>query len=175
MPKKVGLDPSSLTGFPSYYRTDFTPLINFVMNLGAKREEARDVAQEAMQAAVRAWPEIEYPHAFTRKVAERVFLREVEKSRRIREAVLKDVDHHRTAGSPDVAAQQADGRFVLELLGLLAPEQCAIMAWTIDGYSPGEIAEMTGHKPATVRSQLRHARRRLGQELRNRKEASDGP
>lgn len=174
MPKKADLDPSTLTGFPSYYRTDFTPLINFVMNLGAKQEEARDVAQEAMQAAMRAWPEIEHPHAFTRKVATRVFLRDIQKRRRIREAVLKDADH-RTVASPDIAARQADDRFVLELLNLLAPEQRTVMAWTIDGYGPGEIAEMTGHKPATVRSHLRHARHRLGRELENRKEAGDGP
>ncbi|MEO3822756.1 sigma-70 family RNA polymerase sigma factor [Actinomadura sp. B10D3] len=174
MPKKVALDPSSLAGFPSYYRTDFTPLISFVMNLGAKPEEARDVAQEAMQAAMRSWSEIEYPHAFTRKVAERVYLREAQKHRRIREAVLSDV-HHRTVASPDIAVQQAGGRLVLELLTLLPSEQRAVMAWTIDGYSPSEIAEITGHRPATVRSHLRHARRRLHQEIKSREEASDGP
>ncbi|MFC6882210.1 MULTISPECIES: RNA polymerase sigma factor [Actinomadura] len=174
MPKKVDIAPSSLAGFPSYYRADFTPLIGFVMNLGAKPEEARDVAQEAMQAAMRRWPEIEYPRAFTRKAAERVYLRDVQKARRVREAVLNDVGR-RAATAPDVAVRQTGERFALELLTLLPSEQRAVMAWTIDGYSCAEIAEITGHKPATVRSHLRHARRRLQRELKARKEASDGP
>jgi DNA-binding CsgD family transcriptional regulator len=52
-------------------------------------------------------------------------------------------------------------RFVLRLLAGLPPRQREVMAWTIDGYDPEEIAQLTGKNPATVRSHLRHARTSL--------------
>jgi len=66
------------------------------------------------------------------------------------------------------------------LLTSLPTEQREIMAWTIDGYQPSEIAELTGRTAATVRSHLRHARRKLARAIaqRNyeptRKEDGDG-
>jgi DNA-directed RNA polymerase specialized sigma24 family protein len=41
------------------------------------------------------------------------------------------------------------------------------MALILDGYSPAEIAELVHENPANVRSNLRHARSRLRQELQN--------
>jgi DNA-directed RNA polymerase specialized sigma24 family protein len=66
------------------------------------------------------------------------------------------------------------------MLKTLPTEQREVMAWTIDGYAPTEVAEMTGQKPATVRSHLRHTRNSLKklhteQSQAARKEASDGP
>jgi RNA polymerase sigma-70 factor (ECF subfamily) len=39
------------------------------------------------------------------------------------------------------------------------------MAWYFDGYAPAEIARILGEDPLTVRSNLRHARRRLADAL----------
>jgi RNA polymerase sigma-70 factor (ECF subfamily) len=39
------------------------------------------------------------------------------------------------------------------------------MAWNIDGFEPQEIARQLGMSPATVRSNLRHARKKLATAL----------
>ena len=36
-----------------------------------------------------------------------------------------------------------------------------VMAWTLDGYAPQEIAKLLDISPNTVSANLRHARRRL--------------
>lgn len=37
------------------------------------------------------------------------------------------------------------------------PREREVMAWTIDGFEPVEIAALTGQLPVTARSHLRHA------------------
>jgi RNA polymerase sigma factor (sigma-70 family) len=161
--------------FTAYYRDDFKRLTYFVVRLGASVEEAQDVAQEAMKEAMRSWPEIDHPHAFVRKAATRIFLRDRQKIKRVHEAALRDGAHDMTA------TFDTDTEYILQMLNALPTEQREVMAWTLDGYTPTEIAEMTGQKAATVRSHLRHAREKLIKKLdqqhkkATRKEASDGP
>jgi DNA-directed RNA polymerase specialized sigma24 family protein len=66
---------------------------------------------------------------------------------------------------------------VLALLRALPPAQREVLALAADGFEPGEIAEITGQHTATVRSNLRHGRRRLIHLMTGaeRKEADDGP
>jgi RNA polymerase sigma-70 factor (ECF subfamily) len=59
------------------------------------------------------------------------------------------------------------------MLHALPVAQREVIALTMDGYGAVEIAEITGQKPATVRSNLRHARRNLVAML-EREEAKHG-
>ena len=52
-------------------------------------------------------------------------------------------------------------QYVLDVLRALPRAQREVMAWTVDGYEPAEIAELIGKNPATVRTNLRHARKAL--------------
>jgi hypothetical protein len=54
---------------------------------------------------------------------------------------------------------------VLKAIKRLPPAQRRVMAWYFDGYAPAEIAGILGEDAPTVRSNLRHARRRLAEAL----------
>jgi DNA-directed RNA polymerase specialized sigma24 family protein len=54
---------------------------------------------------------------------------------------------------------------VLRLVASLPVRQQQIMAWTLDGYSPSEIAEVLSMAPDAVRQTLRRARTVLAGQL----------
>jgi RNA polymerase sigma factor (sigma-70 family) len=56
-------------------------------------------------------------------------------------------------------------RFVLAALAGLPGKQRQVMAWSMDGFSPGEIAQVLGEEPAAVRQNLRRARQNLKRQL----------
>ncbi|GAA2490286.1 RNA polymerase sigma factor [Winogradskya humida] len=154
---------TDLTEFKSFYRQDYTRLIRFVIGLGAILEEAQDVAQEAMKAALIKWSEIQYPHAFVRKAARGIFLRgrSGDRARMRREFTARRIEA--AAAAPFSFDQETS--YVLDLVKSLPPAQREVMAWTIDGFEPAEIAAAIGKRPETVRTNLSHARRALQQKL----------
>ncbi|WP_167517421.1 RNA polymerase sigma factor [Micromonospora orduensis] len=164
-------------GFVEYYREDFTRLIRFLIRKGASLSEAEDVAQEAMKCALLKWPTIEHPPAWVRQTANSIFIRTRQKSRREREWWLHN-------GPQDDATEQIfdiEAQHFHRMVKELPTRQRDVMAWTAEGYTPTEIAGVTGQDPGTVRSHLRHARqaliRKLDQQRSDaaRREASDGP
>lgn len=50
---------------------------------------------------------------------------------------------------------------LIELLATLPGLQRTVLAWSLDGFTPAEIAQALRVDPATVRSNLRHVRERL--------------
>ena len=58
-----------------------------------------------------------------------------------------------------------EARTVLAALAALPPKQRQVMAWSIDGYSPAEIARKLGADPTAVRQNLTKARKNLKQLL----------
>jgi DNA-directed RNA polymerase specialized sigma24 family protein len=56
---------------------------------------------------------------------------------------------------------------VIAALRRLPPAQLTAMALTFDGYTPTEIAQTLHQDASTVRSNLRHARKRLRDEIEN--------
>jgi RNA polymerase sigma-70 factor (ECF subfamily) len=58
-----------------------------------------------------------------------------------------------------------EAQAVLAALADLPPKQRQVMAWSIDGFSPAEIASALGVDPAAVRQNLAKARKNLKQNL----------
>lgn len=54
---------------------------------------------------------------------------------------------------------------ILRLLAGLPPRQRQVLAWTLDGYTPAEIAEVLAITPEAVRASLMKARRALAEYL----------
>ncbi|GLY80066.1 RNA polymerase sigma factor [Actinoallomurus iriomotensis] len=161
--------------FDDYFRFDLPRLIRFTVRLGASLPEAEDVAQQAMLDVFRHWDDVTAPAAYTRTAATRIYLRGRKNAKREHEAVQRS-----WIQETKELAFDGDVQYVMNMLAGLPTDQREIMAWAIDGYGPSEIAELTGRTAATVRSQLRHARRKLAQTIaqRNheptRKEDGDG-
>jgi RNA polymerase sigma factor (sigma-70 family) len=145
----------------------------FLINAGASREEAEDAAQDAMMRAYRQWMNVEHPAAWVRVVGWRSFVGAAVQTRETEQAQKAGwVNVNREDQQLMLLGEQE--RAVLRLLGELPPIQRLVMAWHYDGFSPTEIAEILDKPPATIRSDLRHARSRLkGQLFNERRPAHD--
>lgn len=140
--------------FDAFFRAEFPALVAFLCKAGFEAETARDVAAEAMLHALEAWPFIENPRAWVRGVAGR----------------LLDADGDARVDWSPAGDPRDDGKLatlldqhaeLLDLLAALPGRQRIVLAWSLDGFTPGQIADALRIAPATVRSNLRHVRERL--------------
>jgi DNA-directed RNA polymerase specialized sigma24 family protein len=159
--------------FDDFYRSELPRLVVFVRNrMRATWEEAADVAQDALVAALVHWEEITNPRAWVRVTAERKFLRHQLRSRQGTELACRPGWGVSGGYAPPAAGEETE--MVLEMIRRLPPAQRRVMAWSFDGYAPAEIAGILGEDAVTVRSNLRHARRRLADALAAPEPASPG-
>jgi len=127
--------------------------------MGAGLADAEDAAQEAMILAWQNWASIREPAAWVRTTAIRVFFKQSRKKQN--QAVpLEEADAYPSANW-DLEIFAEEEQNVLRLLRALPPGQRTIAVLFYDGMSCEEIAEFTGKIPATIRSQLRYARKTL--------------
>lgn len=153
--------------FDTFFRSRYAQLVGFIMQLGARREDAEEAAQEAMVAAYSSWHRIANPTAWAWRVAYRKYLARVRQARLRELLVPSDRLQHR----PDPAQPLDDLLWrdrARRLLGRLAERQRRVVTLWLDGYRPEEIAGRLGVKPGTVRSLFRHARKRLAALLPDR-------
>ncbi|MGW3769970.1 sigma-70 family RNA polymerase sigma factor [Actinomadura verrucosospora] len=143
--------------FSEWFEEDFPRLVGFLMTLGAGRCAAEDAAQTACAEAYTHWEDIRRPRAWVRKVATRAFYRDQKAALSTAESIRRIAA--RTCG--DHAEQVAERDLVLAALRTLPPRQREVMAWTIDGFRPEQIALELRTTPETVRKSLQRARTRL--------------
>jgi RNA polymerase sigma factor (sigma-70 family) len=148
--------------FSACYARELSSLVWFVMNLGADAHRAADVAQSAFAEAFVVWDRIQHPTAWLRRVAGRLYYRYLV----TQETSVEDVpDRQGPLSAASVFELRDEARRVLAALADLPPKQRQVMAWTIDGFSPAEIARELDVDPATVRQSLAKARKNLKQQL----------
>ncbi|MEU4249284.1 sigma-70 family RNA polymerase sigma factor [Amycolatopsis sp. NPDC026612] len=140
--------------FDAFFRADFPSLVAFLCKAGFEVEPARDVAAEVMLHALEAWPTLEDPRAWVRRAAGRLL--DVPGEARADWTLAGDPrEDEQLAG----LVEQHAG--LIDLLASLPGKQRTVLAWSLDGFTPAQIAEALRIAPATVRSTLRHVRERL--------------
>jgi len=149
--------------FSAFYRAFVPTLIAFLVWQGARLPEAADVAQETMIQAYKHWATIEHRAAWARRVASRAWARRIAS---IGEDLVEQVPEHNplVLSTTDVTAWEQRHE-ALRLLECLPLRQRQVMAWTLDGYTPTEIAGELKITPEAVRSTLYKARRTLANHL----------
>lgn len=155
------LDGSELN-FSSCYKRELPSLIWFVMSLGADAHRAADVAQSAFAEALGSWDRIQHPTGWLRRVAGRIYYRSMVPQETPVEIVP---DQQSSLSAASEVELHDEARRVLAALADLPPKQRQVMAWSIDGFSPGEIARELDVDPAAVRQNLAKARKSLKQAL----------
>jgi RNA polymerase sigma factor (sigma-70 family) len=160
---------SSEHEFARFYRDHISRLAAYLIYQGAAAHLAADIAQDTMVSAFRRWPEIKSPRAYTWKVAYRAFIRHA----------LHDPEQ--PAGEvpepavllprPAEAETWLQEQHIIHVLQALPPRQRQVLALTIDGWTPAEIAELLALAPAAVRSNLKKARRNADKQRRAMGEA----
>lgn len=146
--------------FVTFYKQAAPRLVAFLRWQGASLPDAAECAQEALTEALPPrWATIEYPYAWCRRVASRIYARRVGR-------LEEPVEDAEAAGSPlltpgmDLEAFEQQ-HSVLRLLNRLPSRQRQVMAWTYDGATPSEIAAELQITPEAVRSNLKKARTAL--------------
>lgn len=143
--------------FAEFFRAEYPRLVYTVMRLGATKEEAEDVVCDVMARLFKRWPSIREPRPYTYR------------------SVVNEYRDKLRAAHPTVPLDQAEpglpgldcldlGRrehLVLRAVGRLPATQQLVMVLHYVGLSHAEIAEETGTPVETVRSNLRHGRKRL--------------
>jgi RNA polymerase sigma factor (sigma-70 family) len=144
--------------FASFFQERFGKTVIFLITLGASRADAEDATQEAMLAAWRQQDAIEHAVSWLRTVAVRAYWKQAGTDRK---PITLDDSMSGAVTEPDLSIFTEEQLQVLYVLRGLPPEQRTIVALRYDGATCEEIAEATGKAPATVRSNLRHARKTL--------------
>lgn len=162
--------PDSCDSFEQFYQAEYDNMVRYVTRLGGAAGDADDVVQEVMLQVLDHWDRLTNPRAWARRAVRHTLIRLETKWRRqgeIAEALGRShrVDTPQTTGETHRGAEKdsypGETAFVLRLLRRLSPAQREVMACCLDGYEPDEIASLIGKLPATVRSNLREARKTL--------------
>lgn len=154
--------------FSAFYRADIRALTGFLLHHGAVLPVAADIAQESMIQAHRYWSGLDSPRAWVRTVAARMLAR---RTAAIREDPVDEIPEPTSLlPRPDAYAEFEARYDVLAVLRSLPPRQRQILAWTLDGYTPADIAAQLGITPEAVRASLMKARRAAVQYLSIREE-----
>jgi len=127
--------------FAEVYRAEIAGLVRHVMFHGATAEEAWDAAQSAFCQAYPGWVEIRAPRAWLRTVAVRAFWRSAVRETPT-DAPADQADPGSAPGVSPVELGEQE-RLVLRALAGLPVKQRQVMAWTIDGYGPGDTVTAT--------------------------------
>ncbi|AWT41823.1 MULTISPECIES: RNA polymerase sigma factor [Streptomyces] len=154
--------------FSAFYRSVVRRLVGFLINQGATVPTAADIAQDSMIKAYRRWADLEDPRAWIHTVAARELVR---RSASLREEPVESVPEATALlPRPDALGEWESRYALLPLLRALPPRQRQVLAWTLDGYTPDDIAGQLHISSDAVRSNLMKARRAVAQRLRNREE-----
>ena len=151
--------PDGSAEFREFYRGFVTTLVAFLMWQGARLADATDIAQDTLIKAYQRWSEIEHPKAWTRTVASRALARHIAS---IDEDSIEQLCERSSLLPPSINLETWEQQHeVLRVLNSLPPRQRQVMAWTLEGYTPTEIAAELQIAAGTVRANLMKARRSL--------------
>ncbi|WP_329348905.1 sigma-70 family RNA polymerase sigma factor [Streptomyces sp. NBC_01261] len=143
--------------FSAFYRENTRQLVGFLVNQGATIPVAADIAQDTMLKAYQHWNHLRGPRAWAHTVASRELARRVAS---VEEDPVEQIPEPTSLLSdPDAIAEWEDRYDLLPLLRSLPPRQRQVLAWTLDDFTPREIAQQLRITPEAVRSNLVKARR----------------
>jgi RNA polymerase sigma factor (sigma-70 family) len=152
--------------FEAVYRAERSRLIRYLMSMGADQHQADDAVQAAFARAYAGWETIRQPRAWLYKVA----LRELYRAEaRVRKREMPAGDALPEAAGPldsgDIAVLNEEEEMVRAAVAALPGRQRQVMALTLAGFKPAEIARELGCDPAAVRQNQVRARDNLARQL----------
>ncbi|MGY0071753.1 RNA polymerase sigma factor (plasmid) [Streptomyces sp. QTS137] len=156
------------TNFDEMFMSRFASVVRALVVLGADRSTAEDLAQEAFLVALRDWEKVGHldkPEAWVVKTA-------IYKWRQVRRTGGRRQELSRQAGLSSISHQQQPAEeverrsdIVNGLLGLTERQREVLVLYYYFDQTVGEVAQMLGVTPGTVKSTLHDARGALGKIL----------
>jgi RNA polymerase sigma factor (sigma-70 family) len=149
--------------FSAFYRKFVPTLVAFLRWQGARLPDAADIAQNTMIKVYRHWSKIDHPEAWARRVASRTLARHIAS---IKEDLVEHLSERGSLLPASIDVETWEQRHeVLHVLDRLPSRQRQVMAWSLQGYTPAEIAIELQINPDAVRASLMKARRVLAAHL----------
>ncbi len=148
--------------FSAFYRDNVARLVGFLVAQGARTADAADIAQETMIKLWKSWSAIDSPMAWARVVAGRELVRRLGA---VDEGHIDESEHSALLGTASDIDNWVRRDDYQRVLAALPPRQRQVLVWTMEGYSSTEIANQLQLNAATVRSNLRKARRAMARNL----------
>lgn len=148
--------------FTMFYPATIKPLIAFLILQGASLPDAAEVAQDTLLSAYERWDTLDNPRAWSYRVASRAWARK-------HFSIKEDLTADQPEPSPVLCTTEIE-HWELEYdavraISALPSRQRQVMAWTLYGFTPNEIAQELGMSNDAVRSNLHKARRALSTRL----------
>lgn len=155
----MGIPESSETikdvAFSVLYQQFLPTLVAFLMWQGARLPDAAEIAQDTMSELYKRWSEIRQPKAWARRVASRMLVRRIASV----EDPIDEVPECTTLLRPLTNVEEWEQRQdVVRMINRLPSRQRQVMAWTLAGCTPSEIASELRITPEAVRASLKKAR-----------------
>ncbi len=148
--------------FDAFFRGEYPRLVAVGTALCGDREAARDMAQEALLRAYRAWPAVgamERPGAWCRRVLVNLAIDRGRRSGREQRALAR-------IGTTDEApAASDDDRFWPAVRALPERQRAAVVLYYVEDQPIDVIAEVLGIATGTVKASLHAARTSLAARL----------
>ncbi|QYX76517.1 RNA polymerase sigma factor [Streptomyces akebiae] len=152
-------DVSPGADFAEYCHANRDRLVAMGILICGSRQQSEDAVQEAMLAAMEQWESIKEPHAWFSTVVRRKLIDEARKWRNRLWRPRPDSELPLPASCP--SAQREAVLAVLGTLHRLPARQRQVVHLQAQELTSEEIAVRLGMTVPTVRSHLRHARKRL--------------
>jgi RNA polymerase sigma factor (sigma-70 family) len=150
--------------FEDWYRDESPGLILFAVRLGADICHAHDLAQDACARVLERWETICSPRAYVRVVIRNAYFKHRQHDREDLVLDLVPATAVEDPGLGEIEFQDQE-EMIFAAIRLLPPRQREVIAWTIDGYGPSEIARILGCEALTIRGNLHKARQALKRSL----------
>jgi RNA polymerase sigma factor (sigma-70 family) len=153
------VDTENFADFNKFYHRFLSILVVFLMWQGVRLADAVDIAQETMIRVYQWWLEIDHSKVWTRTATSRKLARRIAS---IEEDPVGQLPERNSLVPVSIDVETWEARHeILAVLNRLSPRQRQVMAWTLDGYAPAEIASELQISFQTVQANLIQARRTL--------------
>jgi RNA polymerase sigma factor (sigma-70 family) len=158
--------PDSQADLEAFLNGHYRYFLMAPMALGATMDDAYEAVQAAVADMLEkdTWSRLtRNPKAWVRKAVRHAYYDQQEKRRRNRELErLPPPSGSYLDGSPNV---WEDWQWVAQMLSTLPAAQREVFELVLAELDAGEIADLLGKTPATIRQNLAHARKRLKAKL----------
>jgi RNA polymerase sigma factor (sigma-70 family) len=163
-PDPSGPGPGGEHDFAGFYRGHFRRLVAYLLYQGAPAHVAAELAQEAMITAYQRWDTITTPRTYVWTVAYRAFIRHA--LHKDEQPVAEVPEPTAVLPHPEDAETWLQEQEITGMLRALPSRQRQVLALTLDGWPPAQIAGLLDIDPSAARSNLKKARRNAAEYLR---------
>ena len=154
--------PNPPADFEAFWSHHYRYYLTVLMGIGATIEDAHDTISEVIVDMLKKnmWGRLTTnPRAWVRKAVLHTYYDQHKRQRQLK----REVERHLTPGTyiDDGLNVWEDWQWVEQMLSVLPPTQRTVIELITAELDAGEIADLLGKTPGTIRQNLAHARKRL--------------